>query len=99
MPRSEYVKTSFSTTRQWSEIKNELNNRRPVVIAGDFTATGHIVTAIGYTYSGYIVNDPWGNALTGYSSTEGSRLIYPYEYMDRVAGPNGGVWAHLIGKN
>ncbi|MGB3510446.1 MAG: C39 family peptidase [Microcoleaceae cyanobacterium] len=90
--------TSFSTTRQWSDINNELNNRRPVVVAGDFTASGHILTAIGYTYSGYIVNDPWGNALTGYSDTEGSRLIYPYNYMDRVAGPDGGVWAHFIRK-
>lgn len=90
--------TSFSTTREWSEVKNELNNGRPVVVAGDFTASGHILTAIGYSSKGYIVNDPWGNALTGYSDTEGTRLTYPYDYMDRVAGPNGGVWAHFIRK-
>lgn len=90
--------TSFSATRQWSDVKNELSNGRPVVVAGNFTASGHILTAIGFTYSGYIVNDPWGNALSGYYDTEGSRLIYPYDYMDRVAGPNGGVWAHFIRK-
>jgi uncharacterized protein YvpB len=89
-------KHSFSTTRRWSDIDNELINRRPVVIAGDFTATGHIATVIGYNSQGYILNDPWGDALTGYSYTEGRRLVYPYGYMDRVCGPDGNVWAHFI---
>ncbi|KOR36218.1 MULTISPECIES: C39 family peptidase [Planktothricoides] len=89
-------KHSFSTTRRWSDVDNELINRRPVVIAGDFTATGHIATIIGYNTQGYILNDPWGDALTGYSYTEGRRLLYPYGYMDRVCGPDGNVWAHFI---
>ncbi len=89
-------KHSFSTTRRWSDVDNELINRRPVVVAGDFTATGHIVTVIGYNTQGYIVNDPWGDALTGYSYTEGRRLVYPYGYMDRVCGPDGNIWAHFI---
>jgi Peptidase_C39 like family len=91
-------KTSFSTTRKWAEIKTELVNRRPVVLGGDFTATGHIVCVIGYTPQGYIVNDPWGDALTGYTDTEGRKLLYPYSYMDRVAGPDGNVWAHIISR-
>ena len=91
-------KHSFSTTRRWSEVKSELINRRPVVIAGDFTPTGHIVTLIGYDRQGYIANDPWGDALTGYANTEGRRLIYPYSYMDEVCGPDGNVWAHFIAK-
>lgn len=90
--------TSFSTTRTWAEIKTELINRRPVVLGGDFTASGHIICVIGYTPQGYIVNDPWGNALTGYTDTEGRKLLYPYSYMDRVAGPDGNVWAHLISR-
>lgn len=89
---------SFATTRQWSEVKNELTNRRPVVLGGDFTASGHIICVIGFNSAGYIVNDPWGDALTGYTDTEGRKLIYPYSYMDRVAGPNGSVWAHFIRK-
>jgi hypothetical protein len=91
-------KTSFSTTRKWAQIKDELVNRRPVVLGGDFTASGHILTVIGYTPQGYLVNDPWGNALTGYDDTEGRKLLYPYDYIDRVAGPDGNVWAHLIAK-
>lgn len=91
-------KTSFSTTRKWSEVKSELASRRPVILGGDFTASGHIICLIGFTPQGYIVNDPWGDALTGYNDTEGRKLLYPYSYMDRVAGPDGRVWAHFISK-
>ena len=90
--------TSFSTTRKWAEVKSELMNRRPVVLGGDFTASGHIVTLIGFTPQGYIANDPWGNALTGYTNTEGRKLLYSYAYLDRVAGPDGKVWAHFIAR-
>lgn len=88
--------TSFSTSRNWSAVMDELVNRRPVPIAGDFTASGHILCIIGYNQSGYIVNDPWGNAMTGYSDVYGGGLVYPYGYMDEVCGPDGNVWAHFI---
>lgn len=91
-------KTSFSTTRKWAEVKDELINKRPVVLGGDFTASGHIVCVIGFTPQGYIVNDPWGNALSGYLDTEGRKLLYPHSYINRVAGPDGNVWAHFISK-
>ena len=89
-------KTSFNTTRSWQEVKEELINRRPVVLAGDFTPSGHIVTLIGYNNEGYIVHDPWGDAYTNYSNTEGQRLLYSYSYLDRVSGPDGNIWAHFI---
>ena len=91
-------KTSFDTTRKWADVRSELLNRRPVVLAGDFTAAGHIITLIGYNSEGYIVQDPWGDALTGYSDTEGRKLMYPYGYIDQVSGPDGNVWAHFISR-
>ncbi|MGL5058458.1 MAG: C39 family peptidase, partial [Microcoleus sp.] len=78
-------KTSFSTTRNFTDVRSELINRRPIVLAGDFTASGHILTVIGFNSQGYIVQDPWGDALTGYADTEGRKLLYPYSYIDRVA--------------
>ncbi|WP_017717655.1 C39 family peptidase [Kamptonema formosum] len=89
-------KTSFSANRTWSEVKNELNNGRPFVLAGDFTASGHVICGVGHTSEGLIVNDPWGDALTGYSDTEGGKLLYPYGYLNQVAGPDGNIWAHFI---
>ncbi len=91
-------KTSFSTTRRWADVRSELINRRAIVLAGDFTAAGHIITLIGFNSQGYIVQDPWGDALTGYSDTEGRKLIYPYSYINQVAGPDGNVWAHFISR-
>ncbi|MEZ2300422.1 MAG: C39 family peptidase [Microcoleus sp.] len=91
-------KTSFSTTRKWADLRSELLNRRPVVLAGDFTASGHIITLIGYNSEGYIAQDPWGDALTGYRDTEGRKLMYPYNYMNQVAGPDGNIWAHFISR-
>ena len=91
-------KTSFRTTWRWSQVDTELVNRRPIVLAGDFTASGHIVTVVGYTPDGYIVNDPWGDALTGYANSNGRRLFYPFSYINRVCGPDGNVWAHFISK-
>lgn len=91
-------KTSFGTTRKWADLRSELLNRRPVVLAGDFTASGHIITLIGYNSEGYIAQDPWGDALTGYRDTEGRKLMYPYNYMNQVAGPDGNIWAHFISR-
>ena len=91
-------KTSFSTTRKWADVRSELLNRRPIVLAGDFTAAGHIITLIGYNSEGYIAQDPWGDALTGYRNTEGRKLMYPYNYINQVSGPDGNVWAHFISR-
>jgi uncharacterized protein YvpB len=91
-------KPSFNTNRTWQEVKEELINGRPVVLCGLFTHGGHIITAIGFTSQGYIVNDPWGDAMSGYSNTEGRKRLYPYSYVDEVAGPDGKVWAHFISK-
>ncbi|OLP16537.1 hypothetical protein BST81_20260 [Leptolyngbya sp. 'hensonii'] len=90
--------TSFSTTRRWSQVRDELVNGRPVVLGGLFTHGGHIVTLVGYTPLGYLVNDPWGDALSGYTNMEGRKLLYPYSYVDQKAGPDGGVWAHFISR-
>lgn len=88
----------FNTKWTWQDVKEELINGRPVVLCGLFTHGGHIVTVIGYTPDGFIVNDPWGDALTGYYNTEGRKLLYPYGYCDRMCGPDGEIWAHFISR-
>jgi uncharacterized protein YvpB len=91
-------KSRFSTTYTWQAVKEELINGRPVVLCGLFTHGGHIVTTIGYTPQGYLVNDPWGDAMSGYTNTEGRKRLYPYAYVNETAGPDGQVWAHFISK-
>ncbi len=92
-------RTTFSTRRRWAEIDKEIAEGRPVVLPGYFTATGHVVTVIGYTPSGLIVNDPWGNALTGYRDTYGARLFYPNGFLLDKCGRDGDLWAHFIYPN
>jgi hypothetical protein len=89
-------KGTFSTKMTWQSIKEELINRRPVVLCGYFTHGGHIVTLIGFTPDGFLVNDPWGDGYYGYYSTEGRKLLYPYDYCNEMCGPDGEVWTHLI---
>lgn len=96
MIRAYGYRTNFSTTRRWAEIDKEIAEGRPVVLPGYFTATGHIVTVIGYSPSGLIVHDPWGNALTGYQNTYGARLLYPNAYLLDKSGRDGDVWGHFI---
>ncbi|NDJ17029.1 C39 family peptidase [Myxacorys almedinensis] len=91
-------KSSFDTRRTWRDVKEELMNGKPVVLCGLFTHGGHIITVVGFTPDGFIVNDPWGDALTGYTYTEGRKLLYPYSYCQRVCGKDGDVWAHFISR-
>jgi uncharacterized protein YvpB len=86
----------FSTSRTWSQIRQEIIANRPVVIGGYFTHGGHIICIIGFDDQGFIVHDPYGNALTGYSQTEGKNLRYPYIYMRDMCGVDGDIWAHFI---
>ena len=89
---------SFSTTRTWGQVRSQLMRGRPVVIGGYFTHSGHIICIAGYTPTGYIVNDPYGNALTGYRDTNGRKLFYPSAYMSQMCAPegDGNIWAHFI---
>ncbi|WP_017663118.1 C39 family peptidase [Baaleninema simplex] len=99
MIRAYGYRTVFRTNCRWKEIDKEIAEGRPVILPGYFTATGHIVTVIGYTPSGLIVNDPWGNALTGYTNTYGAKLLYPNNYLIEKAGTDGNVWSHFIYPN
>ncbi|MEE3718987.1 C39 family peptidase [Tumidithrix elongata RA019] len=86
----------FGTSRTWAQITAEISANRPVVIGGYFTHGGHIICLIGYDTKGYIVNDPYGDALSGYTQTEGASLNYSFAYMQDMCGADGDVWAHFI---
>jgi Peptidase_C39 like family len=91
----------FRTDRTWAEIRTELRLGRPVVVGGFFTAAGHIVCVIGFNSQGYWVNDPYGDALTGYRSAYGGRRFYPRNYMEKMCSPEGDghTWAHFFQPN
>ena len=89
-------KGGFSTTRTWAEIRAAIDSGVPAVVAGNFTASGHIVVLIGYQGNTWTAHDPWGDATTDYRGTNGFSVRYSQEYLERVCGKDGDVWCHLI---
>jgi hypothetical protein len=96
MIRAYGFESQFGMKYTWQAIREELINRRPVVLCGYFTHGGHIITLLGFTPNGYIVNDPWGDGYYGYRNTEGRKLLYPADYCTAMAGKDGDIWAHFI---
>jgi|GEM_PF-2883575 len=93
------ITARFATNRTWDQIRQQIRSGRPVVVSGKYTQSGHIITIIGLHGDGFIVHDPWGNALKGYTDRNGRQLFYPYDYMHaktRACGANG-KWAHFFG--
>jgi len=83
------------------QVKQQLASGRPVIaymLNGTNTPGASSVCFIGYTESGLIANDPWGNPLTGYTNTDGSRVLLTNEFLNRfffTDGPGSG-WAIFI---
>ncbi|XHX79066.1 MAG: C39 family peptidase [Stenomitos frigidus ULC029] len=84
--------------RTLEQVKQQLASGHPVLAALTTTSSGSVVCFIGYTESGLIANDPWGNPLTGYTNTAGSRVLLTNEFLNRVfflESPSSG-WAMFI---
>ena len=103
------LKSKFSVNTSWLEIRRSLANKRPVIISGKFTKSGHIIVLRGYDKFGFLVNDPYGewypwqgNGTFGHydTSKSGQNLRYSYNAMFR-AGYSGkvGTWAHLFDRD
>jgi hypothetical protein len=100
-----------STWRQnlsFSDLDAELNLGKPVVIgilhrgSLSYPTGGHIIVVIGKTSDGssYIVNDPYGSLMDGYTSavSYGKGAKYPRSILEKrwtVDGPNTG-WGRVF---
>lgn len=90
-------KTRFTTQARWADVIAELAAGTPVVLAGKFTASGHIVCAVGLaSQSDLVVHDPWGDWNRGYRSTDGAARIYTLESLAGITRGDGEVWAHFV---
>ncbi len=102
------IKSRFTTTAKWSEIKAHLASNNPVIMSGKFTAPGHIIVLRGYDTTGFWVNDPDGEWWSsGYDRNQpnvndkkGENLHYSYNLCSRVSysGANT-IWAHFPSKS
>lgn len=101
----------YSTWKQnlsFADIDRELSQGKPVIIGilhkGSLESPtgGHILVVIGKTPDGksYVVNDPYGNLLDGYTTdvNNGKGAIYPKSVLEKrwtVEGPNSG-WGRIF---
>ncbi len=64
--------------KQFEDIaKSLINQHKPVITSGYFP-NGHIITIVGYDDTGWIAHDPYGDARTKYTNTNGRYVHYNY---------------------
>ena len=80
--------------------KDNLDSGNPVITAGYFTDSGHIVALRGYDEGGFFVNDPYGEWFAdGYRNLgQGENLHYSYKLIRETCEIDGYLWLHLFNK-
>ena len=92
-----------------TELKNELDTGRPVIVHGYFTNAGHVMVVLGYDEHGYWVNDPagtWdqqfrGGYPYGWEPTAGNAVYYnKFNFELAISSIHGNdyapLWMHLV---
>ncbi|KPQ32244.1 MAG: putative chitinase [Phormidium sp. OSCR] len=88
----------FQPDAKWQEVKAWLQQGKPCIVHGWFTASGHIVTIIGYCDRGWLINDPYGKwTANGYdTNSSGAGIVYGYQDMKDICGTDGDLWIHYV---
>lgn len=88
----------FKMQATWDEVKVHLANKKPVIISGRFTTSGHIIVLRGYDETGFWVNDPYGEFFhSGYrTDLTGENLHYSYKLVQSKSySGSEKTWAHF----
>lgn len=99
-------KCEFKTDAKIIDLQEHLAKGFPVVLAGWFTGSGHIITLVGYDDRGFLVHDSWGEWCEyGYEVgdtrdgfTHGAYMHYSYGLITRLCADSFGIWCHLVSK-
>jgi len=89
---------AFKMEASWDEVKLHLANKKPVIISGQFTRSGHIIVLRGYDEKGFWVNDPYGEFFhSGYrTDLTGENLHYSYKLVQSKSySGSDKTWAHF----
>jgi hypothetical protein len=90
---------AFKQNATLTEINQSIDNNKPTVIHGYFTRSGHIIECHGYTRTGFICHDPYGDYKDGYTGKpeSGKDVFYSTQIIRNVCMPDGQLWLHSIG--
>jgi len=96
-------RAEFRMQGRWDDIWTHVEQTGPVILAGRFTGSGHLVNLVGRTAKGdLIVHDPWGDWMqmyrgAGVCAEAGRYAIYPWNKAQSVLNNAGDrVWSHFI---
>lgn len=82
------------------QIIKHLAADKPLIMAGYFTSSGHIIAVVGYDENGLICMDPWGNCLAPNEYDKGlnagNLCHYSWDLLDRVMCRDGDCFAHFV---
>ncbi|MGA7932754.1 MAG: C39 family peptidase, partial [Kovacikia sp.] len=99
------IQSTWNTDLNFDALDQSLKAGLPAVIGilhrGPLEAPtgGHMIVVIGRTASGdYIINDPFGNLLDDYSSSNGGGIVYPRNVLQHRWTPDGNNsgWGRLF---
>lgn len=73
----------METSLTAAKAKQQIDNGYGVFCSAKFGFNGHCVAVVGYDdpKGCWIVNDSWGNWMTGYKNINGDHVEYPYSKM------------------
>ena len=90
-------RTRFTTLARWSEVVDSVTAGKPVVLAGKFTSSGHIVCVVGLAGPrDLICHDPWGDWNRKYRDHDGEARIYSMDALGKITDGDGGLWALFV---
>lgn len=98
------AKDTFTQAATIDQVKDWLAKKKPTVIHGYFTPSGHIIVLVGYDSTGFIVHDPYGEWFAdGYdlnnpdgNNEKGKFKHYSYNLIRETCIPDGQFWVHFI---
>lgn len=96
------IRGDGSETYTVQDMRNELNQGKPVVVHGYFTEDGHVVVVLGFDGTYYYVHDPAGEwsqqygygGYSGNNGTEGKYIKYHKDNFEAAVSPDGYIWMH-----
>lgn len=90
---------NLSRTSNFAAIKAHLFSKRPVIVHGWFTPSGHIIVLKGVDEEAgkWQAHDPAGKWNQGYwDGASGENVWYDSAWLRKMLGPDGDIWAHLM---
>ncbi len=90
---AEGLYAEYGTWATRSDLRDHLDDGRPVVVHGYWTGSGHIAVIVGYTDTDWIVNDPAGDWYNCYGCGEADHIAYPLGgAWDAEMSTDGDIW-------